>query len=64
MLNSKQPPRVNAIRPSQNVERHGTTRMQAGNGDFYRDTGAERLKGHSHVDTNWRLTSKDAEQWL
>lgn len=66
MLNSKQPPRVNAVGAGKNAGRHRSKRINkkntAVNREFYRDANAERLKGHSHVETNWQLTAENDEQ--
>lgn len=61
MLNSKQPPRVNAVRAGRNAGRHSSKRLKKDR-EFYRDANAERLKGHSHVETNWQLTAVNDEQ--
>lgn len=67
MLNSKQPPRVNAVRAGKNAGRHGGEtnkkhKHTAVNREFYQDANAERLEGHSHVETNWQLTAEKDEQ--
>lgn len=62
MLNSKQPPRVNAVGASKNAGRHRSKRINKKNTEvnrkFYRDANAE----HSHVETNWQLTAENDEQ--